>query len=239
MHTAYAGHAVRNIRTIPHSSTADWYIGVPQPIWYDVTAGTFLAEYTNNIPVGNVVVNAIPADEIHIQAATSSSLSIGIVAGFIDADNYLDFTVRYQSDEDSQERWLREFASDSFAADAFPVITQQPPVPFPTLTLLTRTFYPINFRSTTWIKLELAQTRQGSRQVLGEKIIPSNQINLVLHTRLSVVRQGFGDARVIACATFAADYGIAIDASGGVSQSFFIEHLLPSDQCGDFCGRIA
>ncbi len=229
---------MRNIRTIPHSSTADWYIGVPQPIWYDVTAAAFLAEYTNNIPVGNVVVNAIPADEIHIQAATSSGLSIGIVAGFIDPDNYLDFMVRYQSDEHSPERWLREFDATSFEANEFPQITQEPPVLFPTLTLKAEAGATFSFRSTVWVELELAQTRSGARHVLQSTVVPQ-QNNLTLHSRLSVVRQGFGSARLIGCATFAADFGIDIGASGGASQSFFLEDSIPSNECGSFCGRIA
>ena len=239
MRASYASDAVRNIRTIPNSSTSDWFIGVPQPIWFDVTAGAFLAEYTNNIPIGNVVVNTIPADEIHIQAASASSLSVGIVAGFIDSQNYLDFTVRYQSDEQSPERWLREFDANTFAADAFPQVSQPPPVPFPTLTLRTQVGSPFTFRSTEWIEIELAQTASGSRQVLQQETIPANLSSLALHSRLSVVRQGFGSARVIACATFAADFGIAIDASSGASQSFFLEASVPSNECGNFCGRIA
>lgn len=238
MRASYASDAVRNIRTIPNSSTSDWFIGVPQPIWFDATAGAFLAEYTNNIPIGNVVVNTIPADEIHIQAASASSLSVGIVAGFIDSQNYLDFTVRYQSDEQSPERWLREFDTTSFEANEFPQITQEPPVQFPSLTLKTQVGVPFSFRSTVWVELELAQTRSGARQILQSTVVPQ-QNNLTLHSRLSVVRQGFGSARLIGCATFSADFGIAINASGGASQSFFLEDSILSDECGSFCGRIA
>lgn len=234
---------MRIVRTLPHSADGRFFAGVPEPIWFDITANEF-PDPNQQWPSNRILVNMVPADEVHFDF-TSFQGPPTAVAGLKDASNFFDFRLQNISDQNlpAEEKWLGVFDQESFAPDEFPVISEPPPVPFPYL------FFGTNQAVSNWSKIagtffntiELARTTNGIRSVLQTKNIPQRLQSMVSSIRLSVVRKPDGSARLIGCLVAFQKFGYLLDNyvggnHGGAMQSFWLEADALSDDCGPFCG---
>lgn len=238
---------MRIVRTIPHSSESRFFAGVPEPIWFDLTANEF--PDPNAQRQGNrLYVNMLPADEVHFDFGSYQGDPTA-VAGLKDVDNFFDFKLRSRSDSDlpSSDKWLGAFDQQSFPPDQFPTITTSPPVPFPYLFFMTVDYGALGgnmqqIAGTYFNTLELARTANGNREVLQTKDIPTQLQGMTSSIRLSIVRKPDGTARLIACLVSYVKFGLTLGNGigstdyGGAMQSFFLEANAQSDECGPFCG---
>lgn len=232
---------MRPVRTLPHTtifrprSDQDLYIGVPEAVWYDATDGVFLVSRENASNGNNLLLNLIPADEVHVSASGRLSATSGsafrVVAGAFDAANFIEFSVEVQSDALSEERWLMAFEPSSYPAGNFPSVAMQPPVPFPFLDP------GAGFLATQWIRMQLNRVIAGERVLLNQSVVPlqpdrdfNNQgfQEEVFALRLTAVRQLSGTARIVAAFTaYRNDH---------YAQVFFLESEIANAACGNLCG---
>lgn len=236
---------MRTVRVIPHSSSEPVYCGVPAPLWYDVTAGVFPNEVLGGqlyddvgyrftraplvgLPPGNIIVNALPADEILCSTPEDGR----VIAGLKDSDNYIELVATQE-----QEPWLDAFSAAEFPYGSLPGF-ELPPVPFPELDFffgLHPTQGYIYSSRAAWTKLELAHVKDGSRRVLSWRLVPRlPEDRLYLQSfRASCVRNSDGLARIVACV---ADVIAPAQGGGLAGNLYFLEGRVPSSDVGPFCG---
>lgn len=232
---------MRPVRPIPHSSSEPVYCGVPAPIWYDVTADDFPNEVLGGryfvdlgyrftrapltgLPAGNILVNALPADEILCSVPEDGR----IIAGLKDAQNYIELVATRE-----EQPWLDAFSASQFQLGSFPGF-ELPPVPFPTLDFffgIHPTQGYIYWSRAAWTRIELAHVKDGSRTVLSWRLVPLLSGGSLQTHRISCVRNSDGLARVIACVA-----DVIEPIVGRAANLYFLEGRVPSDDVGPYCG---
>jgi hypothetical protein len=227
-------------------------MGVPEPIWFDMTAGEFLRD--NRFPYaiaieGNIVVNAISADDVAMYTdfsgtgpLSSERLKAPMVVCAKDASNYISMSVRRE-----KAPWLRDYAI-TIPYEEFPEFSV-PPNAFTLYTDigsvninpqgLVNDFANANVE---WDTIELSQTKNGVTTLLASRKVPvltsSRRRDVTnarwVHYRLTCLRDGDNDARIIGCiADIASDAG-----QNNAGQFYFVESMVPSADCGFYAGAV-
>lgn len=220
---------MRNVRTSPHSHI--FFTGAPDPIWWDATDETFLVRRSNARNNANILINAIPADEVFLQVGSEQTL----IAGYKDRDNFFGLQVHFTETffgVTRAERWMNEFETPLYSFDSFPAGFTEPPMLYPILSF--QNVVGDRYAVSQWTTLRLFQRKNGSDTELNRLEIPGDQGN-IYHPRLSVVHDPAAATKLMACVTFVSRQDRNYS---GYAHSFFLEATISRNDCGLFCGIV-